>query len=86
LVESSLLEAFGMQRHRNDQGGFGQSPTGISDLQQFNQRRGPFHLRPELELVDAGADDSFMKYGRSGRVKMESGLDAFAAQVVRRVR
>jgi hypothetical protein len=42
-------------------------------------------LRPELELVDAGANDSFMKYGRSGRVKMEGGIDAFAAQVVGRV-
>jgi hypothetical protein len=42
-------------------------------------------LRPELKLVDAGANDSFMKYGRPGRVKMEGGLDTFAAQVVRRV-
>jgi hypothetical protein len=41
-------------------------------------------LRVELELVDTGANDALMERRRSGGVKVESGLDAFAAQVVRR--
>jgi hypothetical protein len=85
LVKPSFLEAFEMQRHRDDKIGVRQSPTGISDFQQFNQGRRPLNLSPKLELMDTGANDSFMKYGRSGRVKMEDGLDAFAAQMIRRV-
>jgi hypothetical protein len=54
----------------------------MGSLHQFNQRRRPFRLRPEFELVDAVSNYSFVKSSRSGRIEMEGGFDAFAAKVI----
>ena len=70
-----------MQGHRHDKVGGRQIPAGISDIQQFDQRRRPWQLRSELELMDTGANDPFVKHGGPGRIKMEGGLDAFAAKM-----
>jgi len=74
-----------MQGHRHDEVGGRQFPTDMSDFQQFGQGRRPLQLRSEFELMDTGANDPFVKHGGPGRIEMEGGLDAFAAQVVGRM-